>query len=503
MKSKRNLSSWLKSGFIRLFSTAAVCFFAHGVWAANIYWKQLHGGDLQDDGNWRFKPGGTTWEDCAKPGSSDCIYINTNNDAPITLSEDMDATGGNSVFEASFELALTNSVGLPKTLSIKRLLAGGGNKTIRLTAGTLSFSDNFYMGDQSTGFHGDVFFVEGSGTVLSGFNTGIYVGSKNYSNTLCVTNGGTVEASTLDVGRSEWNENNVSTNNCFRVTGSGSTARFSNYVRFGSSGLGRIEVLDGGCLTTTNLYVRRNDSYNITCYGGNSVLVSGTGSKIIVNGASNKGFWLGKANAPDCSVTVRDGAVWESYGEFKIADGATTNAKFRVASGASVLHHVYSLNVGAGDNAVNATLEIDNATVASVSDRDINVKGEGSHISISGKDAKLSAGRNFYLYDNTRLNIEIPAGGFSGGAPPVIAGSKFIWTALSAVSVALAEEWNQSASGTYRIVLAEAGNDINNTGFAVNLPPDTDMVKVTRDLTNAKQIAVKVKVRSGLKITIR
>ena len=101
------------------------------------------------------------------------------------------------------------------------------------------------------------------------------------------------------------------------------------------------------------------------------------------------------------------------------------------------------------------------------------------------------------------MNIEIPAGGFSGGAPPVIAGSKFIWTALSAVSVALAEEWNQSASGTYRIVLAEAGNDINNTGFAVNLPPDTDMVKVTRDLTNAKQIAVKVKVRSGLKITIR
>ena len=494
MKSKKHFFSPLKSGFAGLFVFAIACLLDCCASAADVYWAKSHGGDMQDDGNWR---------DGKKPQSTDWIKIGINNDAPITLSEDLSATGGNSVFGASFEFALTNSAGVPKTLSLKRLLPGGGKKTNRLSAGTLSFYDNFYMGDQSTAYHDDAFFVDGASAVLSGVNSSLFVGAKNYNNILCVTNGGTVLASALDVGRNQWNENYVSTNNCFRVTGAGSTAVFSSVVNLGSSGLCRIEVLDGGCLTTTNFYVRRSRYLydNIVWHGGHSILLSGAGSKVTVNGQSNSGFWLGNSNAPDCSATVEKNAVWESYGEFKIADGAVTNARFRVASGASVFHHVYSLYVGTGDKAVNAVLEIDNGTVV-VFDRDVNVNGEGGRISISGAGARLSAKQNFNLKDNTSLNIEIPVGGFTGGVAPVTIEGTFKCTAASTVSVALAEGWNRVAPGTYRIVLAEASS-ISDTGFTLDLPDDTDMVKVTRDLTNAKQLAVNVKVLGGLKIIVR
>ena len=46
-------------------------------------------------------------------------------------------------------------------------------------------------------------------------------------------------------------------------------------------------------------------------------------------------------------------------------------------------------------------------------------------------------------------------------------------------------------------------NDISETGFAVNLPSDTDDLKVTFDRTNAKQLAVKIKVRAGLRISVK
>jgi hypothetical protein len=232
------------------------------------------------------------------------------------------------------------------------------------------------------------------------------------------------------------------------------------------------------------------------------VLVSGAGSKVVINGAGNKGFWLGNATAPGCSVTVEDGASWESRGEFKIADGYTTNATFRVASGASVKHYIYAVNVGTSDNAKNAALEIDGGSVEAV-DNAIYVQGEDSHISISGANARLSSpnGTTMFLA-RTRLEVEIPAGGFTNGSAPITCKTLSLNSGTT-VEVTLDEEWNNVAHGNYRIVIAETENDIKETGFTVNLPADTDNLVVTRDTTNVKQFAVNVKVKGGMVILLK
>lgn len=459
--------------------------------AEEIQWNVSHGGDMQIDANWK---GG------AKPTNSDSISIKRKNDKPITLSENLAATGGNSILSENFELALTNSAGASKTLSLSTFNVGGGSKTIRLTAGTLSFSGRLYMGNLASSYVEDTFLVDGLGTQLSG--GAIYIGSKCPNDTLCVTNGATVTATTLDVGRNEFNAASPSTNNCFRVAGAGSRATFSSSVGFGSSGLGRIEVVDGGCLVTTNLYVRHNVNYiTIPYYGGNSLLVSGAGSEVVVNGERSNGFWLGGATAPDCSVTVEDKATWKSYGEFKLADGYITNATFRVASGASVTHYIYSLNIGTSDRAVNAALEIDDGTLTS--DQAIRVKGDRSHIAIAGADAKISVPSNGINFNpGTHFDVEIPAGGFTGGSAPVTCKTLSI-DADATVNVTLDDGWKDVASGNYRIVIAEAATDISETGFTVNLPAASDKLAVTRDMTNARQLAVNVKCKCGLFIIVR
>lgn len=475
---------------MRLFSLAAACLLAHGAWAAEIQWNSSHGGDMQVETNWRNN---------TKPTSSDYIKIALNNDKPITLSDDLTATGGNSSLAANFELALTNSVGESRTLSLSTIHAGGDSKKVRLTAGTLAFSGSLYMGDNN-GWKNGTFIVDGANTAFAGgtFN----IGTKHPNCTFIVQNGATVTGSRLYIGRNQMNETSPSTNSCFRVTGAGSSASFSyanqsstdSGVFFGGNGLCRIEVLDGGCLTVTNLAVRRNPQYTtIPWYGDDSVLVSGAGSKVVINGASTKGFWLGSAAAPGCSVTVEDGAAWESRGEFKIADGFVTNTTFRVASGASVKHYIYAVNVGTSGNAKNAALEIDNGSVEAV-DNDISVKGEDSHISISGADAHLSSPNGAATFaTGTRLEVEIPKSGFTGGEPPITC-KTLTFNSGSSLVVTLEKANNPGG----RVVLARATNNITTLGnLSLTLP-----VGVELDTSNAKELAVKVP-SSGLLIFIR
>ena len=71
---------------------------AFNVLAAETTWNVRHGGDMQVE---------TNWKNNLKPTSADLIKIGLDNDKPITLSEDLTATGGNSIFSGNFELALT------------------------------------------------------------------------------------------------------------------------------------------------------------------------------------------------------------------------------------------------------------------------------------------------------------------------------------------------------------------------------------------------------------
>ena len=510
----------------RMFAAAlaAVCA-AVSAQAATKTWSPSNGGDMA---------AGANWSGSTKPTSSDSITINKAQSAPVTLSEDLTAEGGNSLFTANMELALTNATGEAKTLTLSKFYLGGGSRNIRLTAGTIAFS-NLYLGDYGTAYVNDVFSVEGAGTALQG--GAVYVGTKAPNDTLVVSGGASLTGPTLNIGRNESTSgSSPSTNNCFRATGSGTTVAFSTSVNFGSSGLCRLEVLDGATFATTNLYVRHNTSYkDIPWYGGNSVRVSGTGSKIVVNGASNGGIMLGDTPAPDCTIVVENGALWESRGEFKLGwNNYVTNAMVRVASGATLKHDNTYLQIGALATGTNLVLEVDGGTVSvgenSSSPRGVYVKGfdcaarisnggllkttgdigigsgvgTNAMLSVSGAASKVQAGATLRIYPGSSLNVEIPSGGFANGAAPVTCKTLTL-NAAGSLAVSLGDGWGKEAAGTYRIVIAEAENDISvPAGFTISVPADSEHVKVERDTTNAKQLAFNVRVtKSGLAIIVR
>ena len=572
----------------RSFAVLAAFALALPAQAAEIQWNVSHGGDMQEDSNWRTG---------AKPAVSDYIKIARKNDAPITLSDDLTATGGNSTFSANFELALTNSTGEAKTLALKRVTVSGAATTERLTAGTLSFTDGFYLGSNSTSDSGETFFVDGQTAVLTGTSL-VSVGPKCPDSTMIVTNGASLTGAELYVGRESRQFGTAwATNECLFVSGAGTVAGFTKEAVVGCAGGNRIEVSDnaemtvaainighcshlsnttslgvgearivvsgGASLTVTNgasvvgQHTRSNllavvDGGRLVCVtnqlrvgnnvqasqtfaalspgyalSGNRMLVSGAGSSVTLHGSSNAGIWIGSAVAPDCSVVVENGAQWTSRGVFKMADAAVTNASVLVATGASLVHGESHIYVGTGDASTNATFTIDGGTVtiedgygvvvrsrsgrlvvanggkATVGgDVRIGVASGGqtypdARLSLSGTSSAVSVGGTLQLGETGTFVVEIPVGGFSDGAPPVTCKALSL-DGSSAVAVTLEEGWKDATPGTRRIVLVEAEESISvPNGFSFDLPADTPEIKVTRDATNARQLAVNVKVAAG------
>lgn len=479
----------------------ALVFAIHSAHGAEIRWDAWKNGDLSD---------GVNWIGNVAPGSSDSIKIDRGQSKPLWISRDLTATGGDSTFASGFELALTNAMGEAKTLTLSNLKYNrNASVTVRLSAGTFSLS-NFYMGDQGTAIDmGTVFAVDGTETALAATGT-IRVGSNCSRTSFVVSNGAALSGGTLQVGYSS------ASNGLFRISGEGSTATLSSSAQFGSAGGNRMEVLDGATFATTNLLVRRLDTYaSLTLWNEPcSLLVSGTGSKVTVNGTSAKGLYLGNTTGPNCSVEVEDGAVWESHGEFQIAADAATNTSFRVASGATFSHDTHGVFIGSAPS-VGTLFAVDAATVTVASARGIEVRGtnatlavsngasvtttqlklgtgtgENDMLNLSGASSRVAVGATLELKSDGVLAVEIPAGGFTGGVAPISAKTLTL-DAASKMAVTI----NAGMSDTGRIVLIEATDDITvPEGFTFGLPEEAEFRrgKVTLDRSNPKQIAVKV-----------
>lgn len=470
---------------------------AHGT---EIRWDTWVNGNLADGDNWI---GDTA------PSISDSIKIDRGQSKPLWLSQDLTATGGDSYFIAGFTLSLTNATGEARTLTLSKLHSNRMNAPVSLTAGTLSLTSNFYMGDNAQHGTNGVFVVDGAGTMFNATGE-IRVGSDRPGSMFIVTNGAAMIGSTLQVGFS------TASNGLVRVAGSGSTATFSSAVQFGSSGGNRVEVLDGACLTTTNLYVRRLTNYSSSTVWDEpcSLVVSGTGSKVVVNGTSGKGVYVGNTDGSGCSVVVENDAEWESHGEFQMAADSATDASFRVESKASFSHDTHGVFVGS-QSASRSSFIVDDATMAVSSSRGIEVRGanatlavsnggtvttatlilgtnggENDALRISGASSRVAVGGTLELRSDGVIAVEIPERGFSENTAPI---SCKTLTLDAAAKMSVTIDRNMRDSG--RIVLVEATNDITiPEGFTFELPDAGDFPrgKVTLDLSNAKQIAVKV-----------
>ena len=468
---------------------------------SEIAWSSKSGGNLADGANWSV---GNV------PGEGDFMSFSYGQSGPIWLSENLKATGGTSKIAAAMTLALTNATGEARSLTLYRLdYTRNPSVTARLEAGTLSLTSNFYMGNAVTAKDmNNTFVVDGDGTTFSGNE--FRIGSNCSYSQFVVTNGATLTGTTLQVGYS------TASNGLFRITGPGSTATFSSAVQFGSAGGNRMEVLDGACLVTTNLNVQRLEKYASSTVWDEacSLRVSGAGSRVVINGASGMGLYLGNTNGPNCSVEVEDGAVWESHGEFQIAADAATNTSFRVASGATFSHDTHGVFSGSAPS-VGTLFAVDAATVTVASARGIEVRGtnatlavsngasvtttqlklgtgtgENDMLNLSGASSRVAVGATLELKSDGVLAVEIPAGGFTGGVAPISAKTLTLDAAAKMV-VSI----DPGMRDTGRIVLVEATNDITvPEGFVFELPDAASFPhgKVTLDRTNAKQIAVKV-----------
>ena len=482
--------------------------------AGTRYWVPSDGGDMADASNWGAN---NTTTDNTLPTSSDLIVVNKAQAAPITLSEDLAATGGDSQLNASATYALTNAVGEAKTLTLQRIFVNSSSKTIRLAAGTLAFTQAFYMGDG--GYYNDAFSVDGAGATLKGTGATIWVGSKCYSDSLIVTNGATATASSVYVGRTAVDSSRYATNNLLRVAGSGSSLAMSGSLYLHGAGSNRVEVLDGGFVCATNLYFYAG-SYGVQTFGGNEVLVRGEGSKLAITG--NDGGFFQRANAVAPRLVVEDGGAVEITGEFKFENG--TNALVRVASGGSLVHNKTALQLGTGLTSVSNRLEVAGGSVrVATSNSGINVRGlgsclavsdggtvttagniavdvsndGGSWMSLSGAASKATVGATFSLNNSARLAVEIPRGGFADGAAPITC-KTFTVGAKAKIEVAL----GRGHGNGERVVLVEAQNAISYpSGFAANVTlPEGATLDTT---TNTKQLAVKLPNAAATVIEIR
>ena len=164
MKSKRNLSSSMKSAFVRLFSTVAVCFFAHGVWSAQF--QPTQGGYLDVPDNWN-SPGDRTYA-IMKQQSAALTVLNDN------------ATLPNREANLSYRsYVYTNDFGIGRSLNLSGALEVQSGASLVQKSGTLATATEI-----QSSIAGSVM-VEGQGSVFK-------PGLTTISGSVAVSNGGVV-----------------------------------------------------------------------------------------------------------------------------------------------------------------------------------------------------------------------------------------------------------------------------------------------------------------------
>ena len=257
--------------------------------ATTFNWQSQAGGNLADGANW--DQGG------AIPGSAndDTIRIQSNQSAPITLSQDITLVSGTANYlgfngEMKFDTAET-------TLSMKQSYWRASSRVWSFTRGILNLGAFYFENGNDNAISGNTLTISGSEATLKG---GVTMASTSPNNTMIITNGAKAVLTGFCVGRNADNygkdKDLVSSNNLFRVTGAGTTASVSGVVSTGVRANNRVEVLDGATadFLEVKLGISSYDSSDTTVTHvfdpGGTLLVSGAGTKLTVNpnGTYNK-----------------------------------------------------------------------------------------------------------------------------------------------------------------------------------------------------------------------
>ena len=193
-------------------------------------------------------------------------------------------------------LAVLLPILMTGTATAQSLLITNGTST-NFSAGTNSYS-GIYVGFTNRVTNGNNLTVVNTNTLVT--NSGVLVvGASGRSNSMVISNGGTVRNATAIIG-----SNAVSSNNAVLVTGGSSLWTNSGSITVGSGGSGNSLVIsNGGKVASLLAYIGSTGASN------NSVLVTGTGS-LWTNSVSSitNIVYVGYYGAGS-SLTVADGGT--------------------------------------------------------------------------------------------------------------------------------------------------------------------------------------------------
>jgi len=323
--------------------------------ATTFTWQPTTGGDLADGANWNqsgVAPGGST---------SDLIEIKKDQSAPLTLSSDINLKDqyGN-LFSFSGEFAFGS---LSRTLRTARTFQKGTYKTLKLTSGTL-YLGTLYQEDGNTGSYNDTFVVDGPEAKLQAT---VYVGSKHRNDKVIVTNGATVAAGDISVGRDALLNSNgaVASNNLFRATGAGTTVTLTDTLSTGIRQDNRIEILDHAVVSANHVKLGVSNYDNADTTAGGARHIYDSGKRLLVTGGAKL-----ICNPSGSTQNARLTVGWQ-----------TGSNVVEVADGGELICYTNKVLVGNYWSSSEGTTKM--------TDYDPNYRFAGNRLRVTGKDSKV------------------------------------------------------------------------------------------------------------------
>lgn len=378
-------------------------FISNPLCAASIYsWQPTAGGDMQEASNWRVSSSTAT----SVPSSTDYIQITSTQSSPITLSQNMSITStsgsGNNknIIAYSGEMSFNDA---NVTLSVKRVYWTTNRKNFSFTKGVLNLTELFFENGNNNDVSGNTVTINGSDATLMG---GITMATTCPNNTLIVTNGAKAVLTSFDVGR---NANDYGTftklsssNNLFRVTGTGTKASVNGNVKTSVRSNNRVEVLDGAEADFLQVYLgySQYDSSDTTVTHvtdpGSTLLVSGSGTKLTLN---PEGIWS--------SGSVKELTIGYSTGSntVEVANGAELVC---LSNWVEVANNLFKSSQSSGNEyKALGTIDITNRVAGfRFAGNVLRVKGEGSKFTFRGRSTSgVRVAYNNGCADDNRIEV--------------------------------------------------------------------------------------------------
>lgn len=394
---------YMKSVQTQVSAMSLLLLFAANPLCADIYtWNSTAGGDMAEASNWKVSSATAT----TLPSSSDYIQITSTQSSPITLSENMSfsstsGSGNNkNIIAYSGEMAFGDA---NVTLSVERVYWTTKSRNFSFTKGVFNPKNLYFENGNNNDVSGNTVTINGSDATLMG---GITMATTCPNNTLIVTNGAKAILTSFDVGRNanDYGSNSdlSSSNNLFRVTGTGTKASVNGDVKTSVRSNNRVEVLDGAeadflqVFLGYSQYDSSDASVTHVTDPGSTLLVSGSGTKLTLN---PEGTWS--------NGSVKELTIGYSTGSntVEVANGAELVC---LSNWVDVANNLFKSSQKSGEEyKALGTIDITNRVAGfRFAGNVLRVKGEGSKFTFRGKASSgVRVAYNNGCADDNRIEV--------------------------------------------------------------------------------------------------